>query len=56
MGLLTVDEVAEQLRLTPTVTRRWLQQGKLPGLKIGREWRIDEKDLEKFIEEAKNKR
>lgn len=53
MALLTIEEAAEYLRMSPWVVRQWLREGKLPGFKLGREWRIDEKDLEAFIEAAK---
>ncbi|MGD0153299.1 MAG: helix-turn-helix domain-containing protein [Thermacetogeniaceae bacterium] len=55
MGLLTVEEAAEYLKMSPYVVRRWLRDKKLPGFKMGQEWRIDEKDLAALIEEAKAK-
>jgi excisionase family DNA binding protein len=55
MGLLTVDQAANYLQISPWVIRKWLREKKLPGFKIGREWRIDEKDLHRFIEDAKKK-
>jgi len=45
----TPDEVAEILKVTPKVVRAWLRDGKLPGLRLGRLWRIRESDLESFI-------
>lgn len=53
MALLTVEEVAGILRIKPVIVRRWLRDGILPGLKLGRIWRIDEQDLEAFIRKAK---
>lgn len=50
MALLTVEEVAEKIKMSPFVVRRWLRERKLPGIKMGRVWRIDEKDLEKFLD------
>lgn len=38
--LLTVQEVADFLRTTSTTIYRWLKNGKLQGVKIGKEWRI----------------
>ncbi len=55
MGLLTVDQAAEYLQVNPQVVRRWLREKKLPGFKVGHDWRIDEKDLAAVIEEAKAK-
>ena len=33
--LLTVQEVAERLRINPETVRRWLRQGKLEGVMLG---------------------
>jgi len=47
--LLTVAEVAEHLRITPNTVYRWLRAGKLRAIKIGKEWRIEQKDLDQFL-------
>lgn len=56
MGLITVEEMARRLNITPRAAREWLKKGIIPGIKLGRIWRIDEKDLEEFIRKAKDKR
>ncbi len=48
-NLLTCDEAASYLRLHPRTVCRLLQQGKLPGVKIGRQWRIHRQDLETHL-------
>ncbi len=48
--LYTPDEVAEILRVKVATVKRWLREGKLPGHKLGRLWRIKESDLEGFKE------
>lgn len=52
LDLLTVDEVAEALRLTPHTIRRMLKEGKLTGAKIGagQQWRVRKTDLETYLE------
>lgn len=50
--LLTVDEVADILRTTPNTIYRWLRAGKLPGVKIGKEWRIRRETLELKLSET----
>jgi len=47
--LLTVEEVAENLRVTAYTVREHLKSGRLRGMKIGKLWRIKESDLEAFI-------
>jgi excisionase family DNA binding protein len=39
-GLLTVGEVASLLRLSEHTIRRLLRRGALPGVQVGRQWRI----------------
>jgi excisionase family DNA binding protein len=48
--LLTPDEAAQMLGLSPFTVRRLLRQGELPGRKIGkRQWRIRRVDLEEYL-------
>jgi len=49
--LLTVFEVAQYFRVEPESVRRWLREGKLLGINLGRGpgWRIRLGDLEAFI-------
>jgi len=48
--LLTPEEAAERLAVTPGSIRVWLRQGKLKGVRAGRLWRIRERDLEAFLD------
>ena len=48
--LLDVPEVAAKLRLTEEHTRRLLRAGELPGLKIGKVWRVDGEALARWID------
>lgn len=47
--LLTCEEAATHLRLHPRTVGRMLQEGRLPGVKVGRQWRIRRVDLEAFL-------
>ena len=48
--LLTVDEVAELVKVQPLTVREGLKDGKLVGHKVGgRFWRVFESDLEAFV-------
>jgi PTS system nitrogen regulatory IIA component len=38
--LLTVQEVADYLRVSRVTAWRWCQQGTIPAFRIGRNWRI----------------
>ena len=48
--LLTPAEVATRLNVSLVTVGRWLREGKLKGLKVGRQWRVRESDLEAFLE------
>jgi excisionase family DNA binding protein len=53
--LLTVDEAAERLRVSPDTIRRSLRDKKLLGVRVGGQWRIPEQALqskEQLLEEA----
>jgi excisionase family DNA binding protein len=50
---LTIDEVAQLLRIHPDTVRRLLREKRLPGKKIGREWRISQEALDNFVREEK---
>lgn len=47
--VLTIDEIAEYLRVSKTTVCRWCNSGKLPAFRIGRGWRVQYRDLELFI-------
>ena len=46
---LTPYEVADELALSLTTVYNLLRAGKLPGVKIGRSWRIPRDALERVI-------
>lgn len=48
-GLLTVNQVAERLNVTPDSVYNWLREGKLIGFKAGRLWRVTEQQLQDFL-------
>jgi len=53
-GFLTVLEVADYLKTTTTTVYRWLKEGKLTAVKIGKEWRIDEALLKSLLSQSNN--
>ncbi len=51
-----VKEVSKILDLSIVTIRRYIKNRKIKGFyKLGKEWRIEKEDLEKFIKEVKNK-
>lgn len=47
--VMTVDEVAELLRLSRRTVIRLLETGKLRGARAGRVWRIPRESVEQFL-------
>lgn len=47
--ILTIEQAADILHLNPQVVRQYLRQGKLPGRKVGRHWRVLEEELTAFV-------
>ena len=52
---LTVHEAAEILNIHPRTVTKYLTTGQLRGAKMGRIWRLDEKDVRGFFETVKDK-
>lgn len=51
--MLTVSEVASQLKVSNKTVRLWINSGRLAGYKYGKDYRINKQDLEEFIEKSK---
>lgn len=55
IGLVTSQEVAEYLRVQPSTVRRLASKGRIPAVKIGKQWRFSlEKIQEWAIEGSEN--
>lgn len=46
----SVEETAEILQAHPDTIRRYIRQKKLRAARIGKSYRVSEKDLQSFIE------
>ncbi len=49
--LLSREEVAERLGLSPLTVGDKLRAGELPGFHVGRLWRVREADLDAYVRE-----
>ena len=47
--LLTVAEVADELRVSSMTVYRLIQREELPALRIGRSYRIERGDLDEYL-------
>ena len=53
--LLTAEAVAKYLDLRPTTIYEWCRDGRLPALKLGKEWRIRRGALDAFLEQRERR-
>ena len=47
--ILTVSQAAEQLQVSQRTVYEWLRDGKLPGRKIGKVWRLSADAIVDFL-------
>ncbi|MGH2870064.1 MAG: helix-turn-helix domain-containing protein [Solirubrobacteraceae bacterium] len=50
---LTVPEVAERLRMTAMTIYRWIEDGKLPAVQIGKHYRIRATDVDAVLDSSR---
>jgi excisionase family DNA binding protein len=51
--LLDVDEVAERLGVEPSTVRHYIRTKQLPAIRLGNQYRVSEKDLQRFLDERR---
>jgi excisionase family DNA binding protein len=52
--LLTIPEAAELCRVSDKTIRRWIKSAELPAARLGNQWRIRPKDLQRFFDNRLN--
>lgn len=48
--ILTIEEVAAYLRLTPQTIYRWAQEKRIPAVKLGKEWRFRRSIIDDWLD------
>jgi len=48
-GILDMDQAIRMLKTTRPTFYRWLRQGQIKGMKVGRQWRFQREDIERFL-------
>ena len=49
--ILTLEEVAAYLRLTPQTIYKWAQERRIPAVKLGKEWRFRKSILDRWLDQ-----
>jgi excisionase family DNA binding protein len=52
--MLSVKDVAETLNISRSTVIRWLTEGKIKGLKFGRQWRFRTADISTWFEHGES--
>ncbi len=50
---LTIEEIAERLRVKVYTVRIWIRKGELPAYKVGRDYRIRKEDFEEWLKKRR---
>jgi excisionase family DNA binding protein len=48
--IMTIEEVAKYLKMTPQTVYKWAQEDQIPGTKLGKEWRFRKAILDEWID------
>ena len=54
--IFTAEEIAEYLRIHPYTVKRLARERKLPGFKVGGQWRFDSQEIDKWKKEQSKKK
>ena len=54
--IMTLEEVADYLRLKPQTIYTWAQEKKIPAAKLGKEWRFRKSLIDKWFNEHIDKK
>lgn len=49
-SVLTIDELADYLRIPKSTLYKLAQEGKVPGQKVGRHWRFRKEAIDRWLE------
>ena len=47
--LYTPEQIAQLLQVNVVTVHRWLRDGKLKSVKLGRLWRVSSEDFDEFV-------
>jgi excisionase family DNA binding protein len=53
---LTLEQIAEYLQMSTSSIYKMSQAGKIPAYKVGRQWRFNREEIDKWVEKNKFRR
>jgi excisionase family DNA binding protein len=54
--IMNIEEVAKYLKLKPQTIYTWAQNGKIPAVKLGKEWRFKKSVIDKWFNQHFDRR
>jgi len=55
-AVLTVDELAEYLKIPKSTLYKLAQEGRVPGQKVGRHWRFRKEAVDRWLDQKAHRR
>jgi len=52
-AVLTINELAEYLRIPKSTLYKLAQEGKIPAQKVGRHWRFRKEAIDRWLEQSR---
>ena len=50
--ILTIEQVAKIFQMKPQTIYKWAEEGIIPGVKLGKEWRFRKKIIDEWFDTA----
>jgi excisionase family DNA binding protein len=54
-NMMTVNEVADTLRVNPSTVLRWIYEQRLGAIKLGRGYRIEREEFDNFVRQGRTR-
>jgi len=52
-AVLTIDELAEYLKIAKSTLYKLAQEGRIPGQKVGKHWRFSKAAIDRWLEDGR---
>lgn len=46
---LSVEEIADHLKISKETVYRWLERGKIPAHRVGKQWRFKPSEVDEWV-------
>ena len=54
--IMTLEETAKYLKIGKSTLYKMAREGKIPAVKIANQWRFRKEDIDKWLQEIRNKK